>query len=127
MIPADPTQTAPGDDACALCGRTGVRLTKHHLVPRCRTRKNLKKAAQRAEARARKHETAKVCGDCHRTLHATFTERELETAYSTIEALRGHPKVKKFIDWVQKQPSDRRVSVRWTNDRKGNGPNRRRR
>ncbi len=126
-MPTDRTQTAPGDDACALCGRTGVRLTKHHLVPRCRTRKNLKKPAQRAEARARKHETANVCSDCHRTLHATFTERELETTYSTLEDLRAHPQIKKFIAWVQKHPTDRKVSVRWTNERKGAKHNRRKR
>jgi hypothetical protein len=43
---------------------------------------------------------------CHRTLHALLTEKELARNYSTIEALRQHPEVARFVEWVQDKPPD---------------------
>ncbi|GGX40846.1 hypothetical protein GCM10007385_05360 [Tateyamaria omphalii] len=41
---------------------------------------------------------------CHREIHATLTETELARAYNTPEALRGHPRLAKFLAWVAKRP-----------------------
>lgn len=43
---------------------------------------------------------------CHRMLHRLFSRAELATRYDTPEAVRDHPDVRKFIQWVRKQPAD---------------------
>ena len=74
---------------CPLCGRIldGV-VQAHHLVPK--TFKGKEKVLFH-----------KIC---HVTIHSTFTERELQVTYNTIEILRAHPDVKKFIEWVKDKP-----------------------
>ena len=41
---------------------------------------------------------------CHKEIHATLTETELARAFSTIEALRTHPRIAAFVGWVAKRP-----------------------
>ena len=48
---------------------------------------------------------------CHREVHATLTEAELARDFSTIKALRAHPRLAKFIAWVGKRPPDFRSKV----------------
>ena len=43
---------------------------------------------------------------CHNEIHATLTEAELARDYATIEALRAHPRLAKFIRWVAKRPPE---------------------
>lgn len=72
---------------CPLCGRTMFEDSsdRHHLVPRCRGGV----------------ETTHLHRVCHSKLHHTFTEKQLEEEFSTIEALLEHVEVKKFIGWVR--------------------------
>ena len=65
-------------------------LDRHHLVPKCRKGK----------------EQFYVHRICHRKIHATFTEKELEKKYHTWEELRTHPDIISFIEWVQKKPPE---------------------
>lgn len=41
---------------------------------------------------------------CHNEIHASLTETELARDYNSIEALRAHPRLAKFIAWVAKRP-----------------------
>ena len=41
---------------------------------------------------------------CHNEIHAALTETELARDYSTVEALRAHPRLAKFAAWVAKRP-----------------------
>lgn len=41
---------------------------------------------------------------CHSEIPATLTEAELARDFATIEALRTHPRLEKFIRWVAKRP-----------------------
>jgi len=43
---------------------------------------------------------------CHKEIHATLTEAELARDYATPEALRAHPRLAKFRNWVAKRPPD---------------------
>ncbi|HYP29198.1 MAG TPA: HNH endonuclease [Blastocatellia bacterium] len=95
-----PLPEAPGD-ACALCGRRVMRVTKHHLIPK-------------SEGGT---ETVDLCLTCHKTLHGFFTNRELATKLCSVEALRGDPKIKKYLAWIRKQP-DRSIRVRASRDRR---------
>lgn len=48
---------------------------------------------------------------CHREIHATLTETELAREFNTVETLRAHPRLAKFIAWVQKRPPGFRSRV----------------
>ncbi|TXC62095.1 hypothetical protein FSC37_23130 [Piscinibacter aquaticus] len=43
---------------------------------------------------------------CHRPVHAPFTEAEPERDYRVVEALRVHPQMARFLDWVRRKPDD---------------------
>lgn len=80
----------PQEDPCPLCGRPipGDQRDDHHLVPKCRGGR----------------ETLTLHRVCHRQIHALFSEVELERLYPTIEALRAHPQIDKFVTWVRRKP-----------------------
>lgn len=84
-------ETAP---ICALCGRPippDAPQSRHHLVPRLRGGKG--------------GETVLLHHICHKEIHASLTETELARSYATIESLRTHPRLARFIQWVAKRPA----------------------
>ena len=81
------------DPICPLCGRPilpEVRQSLHHLVPKLRG--------------GRGGPTVLLHQICHNEIHATLTETELARQFNTIEALRAHPHLQKFVAWVAKKP-----------------------
>jgi len=85
---------------CELCNRP-EKLTKHHLIPRTRHKnKKVKREIDRATVKS----LVWLCKLCHRHLHAIFTEKELERQYNTLEQLKEHPEVCKFVNWVKDKP-----------------------
>lgn len=84
--------------SCELCRRETPDLTRHHLVPR--------------EEDGAGGPTAVVCGACHRQLHALFDNRVLARELDTVERLRAHPELARFVRWVRKQPAGRSIRVR---------------
>lgn len=75
---------------CTLCHREvpdARYLEKHHSVP----------AAKGGKI------TEVVCIDCGDQIHQLFTNNELRDSYNTIEKLRVHPDVQRWIQWVRKQ------------------------
>lgn len=82
---------------CPLCNRPfGRTKGSHHLIPKSRKGK----------------ETVAIHVLCHRQIHALFTEKELERSYNTIEKLRAHPEIQKFITWVSNKDPDFLVAMR---------------
>jgi len=96
---------------CALCHREvpSPLITLHHLHPKSRGGK----ADQRTP----------LCRPCHKQLHATFSNIELEKLYPTLEALRASPKLQPFLKWIRKQKPDRNFPTRQS----ATHPNRKRR
>lgn len=86
---------------CELCGRPVQGLTRHHLIPRSRHRK---KRARRTFTREQMQQVAMVCSACHRQIHKTFTEKELEEQYNTVESLKVQPEIDKFVRWIENKP-----------------------
>lgn len=81
------------DPLCPLCLRpipADVRQSQHHLIPRLRGGKG--------------GPVVLLHDICHREIHATLSETELARDYNSIAALRQHPRLAKFIAWVQKRP-----------------------
>ena len=107
---------------CELCGRPVQRLTRHHLVPRTRHKnKKNKKTFDRREI----HHTVGLCSPCHRHIHTVLHNKELERDYNTLEALKSHPDVEKFVVWIGKKPHGTTpADLRRDPRRKGNSPTR---
>jgi hypothetical protein len=78
---------------CPVCGRemiAGPSVDRHHWQPKSRG--------------GREAEPLHLI--CHRKLHSLFTEKELATTYATPEAVRQHPQMQTFIQWVRRRPSE---------------------
>ena len=96
--------------SCELCGRKEIEVTRHHLIPKTRhSNKRNQKLFDRDEVRTR---MADLCRPCHSFIHKVLTEKEMELAFNTIEALRAHPEIAKFAEWVSKRPAGLRVRSR---------------
>jgi len=90
---------------CPLCGREVPKVSDHHLVPKSRGGR----------------ETLPICLDCHKSVHAFFTNKELETTYNTVESLLADESFGKHIKWLSKQDSNRRYKTKRRNDKKRRG------
>nr|WP_170303973.1 HNH endonuclease [Sphingosinicella humi] len=76
---------------CFLCGRPlGRRVEWHHPVPKSRGGR----------------ETVPIHPICHRTIHAVIDNKDLERDYATPAALKAHPDIAKFLEWVRNKPPD---------------------
>lgn len=77
---------------CPLCDRgiPPAQRDAHHLIPKSKGGR----------------ETAWLHRICHRQIHALFTETELQRQYSSVEALKEHPEMNRFLAWVKKKPDD---------------------
>lgn len=87
-------------DTCELCGRENQSLSGHHLVPKARHNKKVKR-----DLGKNRNVLVMICMPCHRQLHSLFTNKELEREYNTLEKLKDHPDVIAWIEWVQQRPS----------------------
>ena len=87
---------------CDLCGRLlKDDTTRHHLVPRAVHRK---KRFQRRFSKDERLTTVELCRDCHRAVHDLVPdEKEIAERYYTLELLREHPAIAKFLTWIRKQ------------------------
>ena len=92
---------------CPICEReVDFSFTnKHHVVPRSRKGK----------------ETIRICRDCHRQIHAFFTNKQLEKNLNTIELIRQDEKIKKYISWISKRSANSKVATKMSNNRKKSG------
>ena len=89
---------------CELCLRNNVEITIHHLTPK--------------ELGGSFLPTAKLCLPCHKQIHALYTNEELAARMNTIERLRDDEIIKKFVKWIQKQPSSKLITVSKSKDRR---------
>ena len=87
------TEEKEAGGICPLCGRPlvpGPSVNLHHLVPR--TYKGT--------------ETVVLHRICHAKIHAVLSEKELRDHYHTVDRLREHPEIARFIRWVcRKSPT----------------------
>lgn len=89
------------ESTCSLCDRVQP-LTFHHLIPRHVHRKQrFQREHSRAEMRNR---GAMLCRLCHDAVHDLIPdEKELARSYNTLELLREHPGIVRYVAWARKQ------------------------
>lgn len=90
---------------CPLCNRVVPKVSDHHLTPRSRGGKD----------------TLPICLDCHRSVHAFFTNKELEKKYNTVELLLSDEKFSKHIQWLSKQDPNRRYKTDRVSNKRNRG------
>jgi hypothetical protein len=104
---SDRIETSPPGETCAACSWSGS------LCPLCR----------HAEANSRHHgipasqggkEIVRLCRPCHSQIHATFTNKQLEKRYSTVEKLLASDEIWKFVQWRHKHPASTLKTVSTT-------------
>ena len=79
---------------CPLCEREiPPKLeSRHHLIPKLK---------------GGKHGPIAILHTiCHSKIHSLFTEAELAKNYSSIDQLKAHPDIQKFVNWISKRPAD---------------------
>ena len=87
----DDEAEAPPALICWLCSRPIGQVTVwHHPVPKARGGR----------------EQQPVHPICNKTIHANFTNSDLEQRYSTPEALLAHEEIGRFVAWVASKPPD---------------------
>jgi hypothetical protein len=99
--------TSPAIDPCPLCERPNFHPSDHHLVPKSRKGKV----------------TQTICHDCHRAIHATFSNKELEREYNTVEALLAHEGFRRMVSFIAKQDPGGKVRVRLARGQRTRGRN----
>ncbi len=97
-------ERATGEESCELCGRRGLLLTIHHLIPK--------------DEGGKKKQTIRICRACHSQIHATFTNKELAGMLNNLDAIRSDERINRFLKWVRKQSVDRKIRVRRERARK---------
>jgi len=82
----------PDAVTCPLCERIipPAQQDAHHLIPKSRGG----------------HQTVLLHRICHRQIHALLTEAELERTYCSVETLKQHEGLARFIGWVRGKPND---------------------
>ncbi len=87
----DETDAEAPVQICWLCARAmGEVIEWHHPIPKSRGGR----------------EKQPIHPICHQSIHANFTNSDLEKRYSSAEALLGHEEIRRFVDWVANKPPD---------------------
>ena len=82
---------APPVITCWLCSRPmGTETVWHHPIPKSRGGR----------------EQQPVHPICNKTIHAHFSNSDLEKRYSTAEALLAHEEIARFVSWIANKPPD---------------------
>jgi 5-methylcytosine-specific restriction protein A len=77
-------------------------VTLHHLTPR--------------ERGGKPEDRTEMCRPCHKQVHASFGNVELERVYNSIEQLRAAPQMRQFIKWIRKQDPHTSFRTAMSND-----------
>lgn len=98
-----PSSLVAAETVCPLCMRPIPKSQRdaHHLIPKSRGGT----------------ETVILHRLCHRQIHALLTETQLARHYSSIEALKAHPDIAKFVAWVSHKPNHIRANIRCSKDK----------
>ena len=72
---------------CPIC-EVSEGISKHHVLPKSQGGT----------------ETVLICEECHKQIHTTLTNKQIEKNFVSIESLKEHEEIAKWIAWRQKHP-----------------------
>ena len=101
-IPIDEEMNIAETD-CLVCERSGLKLTRHHVIPR-EVHKSL---AKKFRPGVNLNETIVICRMCHSTIHRLFTNVELAMTYNTLDMLLTDDRFVKYAKWASRLPAGR--------------------
>ena len=90
---------------CVLCERD-LPLTFHHLIPKLMHKRRWVKELYKTE---QMHEGIWVCKPCHSAIHRFIDHADLARTFHTVEQLKSHEELGKFVRWSAKQRRTKRV------------------
>jgi len=61
--------------------------------------------------------TETICRDCHKAIHACFSNKELEEKYNTPEVLMTNEVFAKMVKFISKQDPGGKVTIKKNKDR----------
>jgi len=76
-------------------------LTAHHLIPKQNTKRKNEDPSP----------TIDICSAPPRQIHSLFDNKHLAQELNTLEKLKNDPQLQKFLSWVRKQKTDKRIQV----------------
>ncbi|OGB68716.1 MAG: hypothetical protein A2Y94_07000 [Caldithrix sp. RBG_13_44_9] len=82
---------------CELCLRKVDEHTIHHLIPKSRDGVG--------------KEVVAICKACHGMIHSLFSNWQLARELNTLDQLKKHPDMNRFIHWVGKQDPNKRIKI----------------
>ena len=107
-----------GEGQCEMCLRI-IPLTRHHLIPRTVHQKFKSKQKKLSTKKGRSkvgsfdvplsytreelNKCISICRPCHSAVHKAENEITLATKYNTLDLLKEHPQIKKFILYISNQ------------------------
>ena len=94
-------------EACELCGRADTVQSFHHLVPRKMHKK--KKLVESFSDLDVNTYGIMVCSPCHKMIHKKINHYDLATKYYSLEKLKNHPDLSKFIAFQRKSSKNKRI------------------
>lgn len=98
-----------GKERCELCERV-MPISHHHLIPKTTHGRMKKKGTPRADLLR----TLPLCRPCHSAVHRAESEDSLALEWNSLERLREHPKISRFVAWASGQkPVDDVVAQKW--------------
>jgi len=80
----------PVPHECPLCRIEYplAQTSEHHLTP---------------ASRGGRHEhKERICNNCHRQIHALFTNKELERVFDSLGSLRNAGPMRRYLKWAKK-------------------------
>ena len=98
-----------GKERCELCERV-MPISHHHLIPKTTHGRMKKKGTPRADLLR----TLPLCRPCHSAVHRAESEDSLALEWNSLERLREHPKISRFVAWASGQkPVDDVAAQKW--------------
>ena len=84
---------------CELCKREGIiKITEHHLIPK--------------EVGGAKLPVALLCQDCHKQIHALYTNKGLAMRLNTLQALEKDERVARYLRYIKNQPPNKNITIK---------------
>ncbi|PWW71698.1 hypothetical protein C7212DRAFT_287610 [Tuber magnatum] len=98
--PPEWTGTGGKKDTCEICGRAGVGITYHHLIPRSTHAKVLKR---NWHPEVMLNSVAWLCRSCHSTVHRCASNEVLAREYYTVALLLEREDIQRWRTYASRQ------------------------